>query len=349
MRHRKTRHRRGAFTLIELLVVIAIIALLVAILLPALGAARRTARMAACQSNLRQIMTAHYTYAATFKDYIAAFNGVIEDRAVSGRHDYFPDFYDITYQARGILAEARGEERETSTLSEFGENRQTTPLEQFSHIMLNAFLDGDLLSKTTVCPEDRARLSWRADPQNIASSAFAPQKGTNAQNLDWWPYSSSYQLDPAAASHADMRSRLRETYAQDKAHDTYTYAKIELFGKRKLSEVAFPSQKVALEDSQDRHVAKREIFFLYPDAKQPLAFFDGSVSVRLTSSANPGENRTMLWANPVPVHTFAYAPDAGFESPQPPDRKGKDLQVKGYYRWTRKGLAGIDFGGRNTH
>ena len=51
------------FTLIELLVVISIIALLMAVLLPALGAARKHARSVVCQSNLRQWGTTFDLYA----------------------------------------------------------------------------------------------------------------------------------------------------------------------------------------------------------------------------------------------------------------------------------------------
>ena len=63
------------FTLIELLVVISIIAVLIGILLPALGAARRSARGIKCASNMRQLAIGFQVYATDNRDV-----------AVPGRH-----------------------------------------------------------------------------------------------------------------------------------------------------------------------------------------------------------------------------------------------------------------------
>ena len=88
----KQKHSRTkGFTLIELLVVISIIALLIGILLPALGAARKSAQAIVCGGNQRSVGQAMTTYTTDGKDlYPPSYVYPMDDKGNWRWADQFP-------------------------------------------------------------------------------------------------------------------------------------------------------------------------------------------------------------------------------------------------------------------
>jgi prepilin-type N-terminal cleavage/methylation domain-containing protein/prepilin-type processing-associated H-X9-DG protein len=80
---------RSGFTLVELLVVIAIIGMLVALLLPAIQAARESARRSQCQNNLKQVAIAVQSYHDVRKQFPMGRNR-IDQKAVSWAYFLLP-------------------------------------------------------------------------------------------------------------------------------------------------------------------------------------------------------------------------------------------------------------------
>jgi prepilin-type N-terminal cleavage/methylation domain-containing protein len=331
------RGLRRAFTTIELLVVIAILAILIALLVPALVEARRGGRLGVCMSNTAQYARATPAYIADFKDAIWAFSWKSGNAS-----SQYPDLRGATQDTAAAADQAVDILRTRADRSDMPRMTNWIPHPMYTHLVLVDYLSAKLPEPVATCPEDRQRLLWRADPRGFDSGAVSPSPSMNAgpSQTSRWPYSASYQVPDCTFDASPVGHRV---YQAPNACDGRFVSPTNQLGGLRLAAVQYPAQKVHVYDRHQRHFSRRQPFFGLQLCRQPVLMFDGSVALRSTSAANPGWQPNNP-SSPDPT-IVQYQPEpwdpAAFTSPRD--------EGPGVYRWTRGGLAGVDFGGREIN
>jgi prepilin-type N-terminal cleavage/methylation domain-containing protein len=314
---RAYRHGIG-FTLIELLVVIAIIALLIGILLPALGSARRSARTLVCQANMRSMGQGAINYSLDFRDVIPAFSWKAD-----GYQTQYTDLSNAGNDKDAVMYQAVGIIRDRTGLSNIPRGSSSSPWFAnlwYTHLTYLDYLSGNSEDPAAACPEDREQVERAETPIGEFTLNSVKRK-----------FESSYETTVLVNS-VDRTQGVYQPMEQHNRHWASFNRNSRYVVTRRFTQVRFTSGKAYMFDTYDRHFADEpETLYFEPDAKQPILMFDGSVSVRATRDSNKGF-RPRDPTNPEPSMIKKQI-------------RGPYDFYPGYYRWTRGGLSGIDFGG----
>jgi prepilin-type N-terminal cleavage/methylation domain-containing protein len=366
------RRSRSAFTLIELLIVIAIIALLIGILLPAIGGARKSARMAVCMSNMRQFAVATASYAAENKDRLFNYSWIrgtpippdfsrfLKVSSQYADNDMHGAAMQFTYVMQKRLNFKDPEK--------FAMPENWFPYVFYSHIPLMDYMSSQMPSPVAACPEDKSLQMLQREYTNVDAAGIPLPPNSGELDARWrFPFRMTYTIHSSHYSVDKKYSGMGEDGRSKTAPIVYSESGGMRFsdnvnnpaqiltgslGRKRLTDIRFPSQKTWLSDNYGRHFGRTATFYADPACRQPLGFYDSSVRVFMTGDTNPGWNPKSEGTREKMGERFTWTEVMNDYSPRVANTKSRTddkgntitefVAAAGWYQMTRGGMRGWD-------
>ncbi len=346
--HRTNRH---AMSLIETLVSIVVIASLTLTILPALASMRGDSLNEMSKANLMSIGQGRDQYALDNKDRIFSYSWIPGESYTlpDGRVKTGIDWQDAAaYQNQEILMRRTG--RITGAFK-IGSFTSRLPHRRFTHLVLLDYLaeSNDAFNASTLAidPADQNLLNWHERPLSYGSGSGVPYAegipfGYDS-DLNWsnnnirsrWPFSSSYSIVPASWQSDGLNGESLYVPTNDTPHLYRASGPNIVLGGRRMSQVAFPAEKVHLHEEFDFE-QKRYPWFAYDLSSPEKLMFDGSINSEQSRRSNRSyhpENRSIWEQTYIPLNAHAI-PLGGLND-------SERLSLR--FRWTLDGLQGVDY------
>jgi competence protein ComGC len=349
----RTGKNRG-FTLVETAAVVGMVSLLVGVMAPAVKQARVSARGQSSAANLAFIGQGAGMYAADHGGRIFSYTwGPGQYLMPDGKIRLAADDQDgADLQNTEILM------RRTGRI--IGNDRIVRAPDRLPHtrhrgLVLMDYLDELFPSALFTDPDDANLMQWQSNPTDISSESSIPYRprspygGGYDNSFGWtsigvrqrWAFSSSYLSTTSAwvsDGHPGVNTYVPVT-STPHLQQAYTWGEpgsVPLAPGRNFAEVTFPSSKVHIFEEFDRSQPGSP-YFAYDHARPDKLMFDGSVNDLASGLAAPSRSPAFpnrVWRqNYVPLQTF----------PVPLSGLGEQTLLSQRYRWTYRGLKGLDY------
>jgi hypothetical protein len=196
----------------------------------------------------------------------------------------------------------------------------------YTHLVFIDYLSGQTQEPAVICPEDRTQLERIVTP---ISETIIDEFNIGSIRTR---FASSYETSPVTHS-VDTRVGDILPISQHNEPASSFLREPAYVVNRRAAEVTFPASKAHMFESFDRHFATGAPYFYRPGSRVAVLLHDASVSIRDTNDANPGFQPRNP-SSPDPTLIRETIPGVGTQN------------YPGVFRWTRGGLRGIDFAGK---